>query len=195
MMSEMVAKLSIAGEDVTVQVQGNAPSQPLKYRPDTVFYAEFLTQQEQRTAQAIVETDYYPGAVLFSVHVTTPQGQRSHRFQLVKCDFQRGQYTLSVKGTYFDVELLPSKHGKYVQYMPKQVKLDTSKVILSPMPGAVRAVTVQVGDTVAPGQQVAVIEAMKMQNALRATGPGKVKAVHIKPGQTVSSDELLVELE
>jgi len=72
---------------------------------------------------------------------------------------------------------------------------DTSKLVLSPMPGAVFGVKVKVGDEVAPGQEVVVVEAMKMQNALRAQVAGKVKAVLVKQGQTVVADQVLIEFE
>ena len=79
--------------------------------------------------------------------------------------------------------------------MPPKVELDLSKSIVSPMPGQVYSMKVHEGDTVVAGQEVCVIEAMKMQNALRASGGGKVKKVHVKQGQTVQADQLLVELE
>ena len=63
------------------------------------------------------------------------------------------------------------------------------------MPGVVFSLKVQEGDSVVSGQEVCVVEAMKMQNALRVSGAGKVKKVHVKQGQTVSADQLLIELE
>ncbi|KAF2355175.1 Biotin/lipoyl attachment [Trinorchestia longiramus] len=68
-------------------------------------------------------------------------------------------------------------------------------MIVSPMPGLVKQVTCQVGDMVAEGQELCVIEAMKMQNSLTVAASGKVKAVNIKVGQTVDEEEILVELE
>lgn len=59
-------------------------------------------------------------------------------------------------------------------------ELDLSKFIVSPMPGVVFSVRVQVGDKVVPGQEICVVEAMKMQNAIRAVKPGKVKSVVVK---------------
>jgi biotin carboxyl carrier protein len=67
--------------------------------------------------------------------------------------------------------------------------------IEAPIPGKVVAVRVDVGDEVAAGQPVVVLEAMKMENELAAEGPGRVSAVHVEPGQTVDSGTLLVEFE
>ena len=63
------------------------------------------------------------------------------------------------------------------------------------MPGAVSSVAVEVGQKVAPGMELLVIEAMKMQNAINCQRNGTVKKVHIKQGQTVQTDQVLIEME
>jgi pyruvate carboxylase subunit B len=63
------------------------------------------------------------------------------------------------------------------------------------MPGRVVSVDVKVGDTVAKGQGVVVLEAMKMQNELVSPADGKVKAVHCKPGDNVDPGKVLVEID
>nr|CAD7411689.1 unnamed protein product [Timema poppensis] len=76
-----------------------------------------------------------------------------------------------------------------------RVKEDVSKVVKSPMPGMVKSVNCKHGDDIAEGQEVCVIEAMKMQNCLTASITGKVKAVYVKPGNTVMEDDVLIEFE
>jgi biotin carboxyl carrier protein len=63
------------------------------------------------------------------------------------------------------------------------------------MPGKVVAVLVVVGDEIEKDQGLLVIEAMKMENEIRATTAGKVKEIRVAPGQAVESGELLIELE
>ena len=63
------------------------------------------------------------------------------------------------------------------------------------MPGAIKNVNVKPGDMVSEGQELVIIEAMKMQNSLHAGKTGKVKAVNCKVGSTVDEGEILVELE
>lgn len=75
------------------------------------------------------------------------------------------------------------------------VKIDTTRSILSPMPGAVVSVAVQVGDTVVDGQELCIIEAMKMQNILKSEREGVIKSVNVKSGDSVTVDELLIEFE
>ena len=69
------------------------------------------------------------------------------------------------------------------------------KVIRSPMPGKVIAVNVKPGDAVTTGQEVCVIEAMKMEQSIRSAQAGTIKTVHVQPMQQVGADEPLVELE
>jgi propionyl-CoA carboxylase alpha chain len=77
--------------------------------------------------------------------------------------------------------------------LPKRAPADTSKLIVSPMPGLMVSVDVVVGQEVKTGETVAVIEAMKMQNILRAERDGVIKSVGPKAGDSVAADEVLVE--
>ena len=71
----------------------------------------------------------------------------------------------------------------------------SDKVIRSPMPGRVVAVNVRPGDEVSPGQEVCVVEAMKMEQSISTSQGGVVKAVHVQPLQQVGADDPMVELE
>lgn len=80
-------------------------------------------------------------------------------------------------------------------HMPEVVKIDTTKVVMSPMPGTIVSVNVKPGDTVEDGQELLVIEAMKMQNQLKSERSGKVKSVSVKSGDAVPVDHVLIEFE
>jgi propionyl-CoA carboxylase alpha chain len=77
--------------------------------------------------------------------------------------------------------------------MKERPKMDLSSMILSPMPGSVVSIAVKEGDVVAEGAELAVVEAMKMQNVLRAPRVGTIKKVSVKPGSSVAGDEILME--
>ena len=70
-----------------------------------------------------------------------------------------------------------------------------AKVFRSPMPGVIVSVAVKEGDQVVTGDEVCVLEAMKMQQTLRADWTGIVSAVHVQPGQQVLDGDPLIELE
>ena len=63
------------------------------------------------------------------------------------------------------------------------------------MPGTVISISCQPGDKVFEGQEVAVVEAMKLQNSLEIGRAGVVKAIHASPGQNLNEDDLIIELE
>jgi propionyl-CoA carboxylase alpha chain len=78
--------------------------------------------------------------------------------------------------------------------LPRKVR-DTSKQLLCPMPGMLRALNVKAGERVEQGQTLAVVEAMKMENLLKAERAGVVKAVHVATGASLAVDELILEFE
>ncbi|KAG7467095.1 hypothetical protein MATL_G00149660 [Megalops atlanticus] len=106
-----------------------------------------------------------------------------------------GEINLQYLGTVYKVRVLSKLAATLSKHMPEKVPEDTSSILRSPMPGSVVAVSVKPGDTVAEGQEICVIEAMKMQNSMTAAKTAKVKSVHCKPGETVGEGDLLVELE
>ncbi|MCL4126709.1 UNVERIFIED_CONTAM: hypothetical protein GTU68_063198, partial [Idotea baltica] len=114
--------------------------------------------------------------------------------QLIKLG-HAGDIRIRYKGTAFQTNVLTAEAHKFLKMMPPKAKADVSKKVMSPMPGLVKNVSCSPGDMVAEGQEVCVIEAMKMQNSLTAAASGKVKSVNVEVGQTVEEEEVLIELE
>ncbi|KAI9505365.1 hypothetical protein GGI25_005515 [Coemansia spiralis] len=104
-------------------------------------------------------------------------------------------FRVQFMGTKFDISILSQRQSELIRYMKQEEKVDTSKLVLSPMPGTIVSVAVKQGDVVSEGEEVAVVEAMKMQNVLRAPRAGTIKAVHVTPGSTVGGEDILIELE
>ncbi len=77
--------------------------------------------------------------------------------------------------------------------LPEKVAADTSKLVISPMPGLVVSVSVAPGQEVKSGEAVMVVEAMKMQNIIRAEADGVVRAVNVAAGDSVAADQVMVE--
>jgi len=85
--------------------------------------------------------------------------------------------------------------AELARLMPKKLPPDTSRMLLCPMPGVITSVTVKAGDTVEAGQALAVVEAMKMENILRAEKRAVVKRVAVAAGASLAVDELIMEFE
>ncbi len=79
--------------------------------------------------------------------------------------------------------------------MIEKIPLDLSKSLIFPMPGLLVALNVDEGDHVHPGQPLAVVEAMKMENFLRAEKAETVKAVKAKAGDSLAVDGVILEME
>ncbi|KAM7111670.1 propionyl-CoA carboxylase alpha chain isoform 1-T1 [Molossus nigricans] len=106
-----------------------------------------------------------------------------------------GNMSIQFLGTVYKVHILTKLAAELNKFMLEKVAEDTSSILRSPMPGVVVAVSVKPGDMVSEGQEICVIEAMKMQNSMTAGKTGKVKSVHCKAGDTVGEGDLLVELQ
>jgi pyruvate carboxylase subunit B len=106
----------------------------------------------------------------------------------------RGQYALSLDGHTFAVEALDERTRAIRDLSAASGGPAGPAPLVAPMPGLVVRVNVAVGDVVAAGQGLVVMEAMKMENELRAAAAGTVRAVHAVPGSAVNKGAVLVEL-
>ena len=100
---------------------------------------------------------------------------------------------LSYRGIQVPVYVYTEREAGLVALMPEKAAADTSKFLLCPMPGLVKAIHVGEGQNVDAGDALAVVEAMKMENILRAERNGKVKKVNAKPGDSLAVDAIILE--
>jgi biotin carboxyl carrier protein len=121
-------------------------------------------------------------------------GDEVHRI-VVRPGASRGRYTLWVDGFRHEVEALDERMRAIRELAGATAGPTGPAPLLAPMPGMVVRVQVQVGDVVQAGQGLVVMEAMKMENELRATAAATVKAVIAEPGTAVEKGALLIELE
>jgi propionyl-CoA carboxylase alpha chain len=85
------------------------------------------------------------------------------------------------------------REAAMVALMPAKLAADTSKLLLCPMPGLVKAIHVGEGQEVKAGDPLAVVEAMKMENILKAERDGTVKAIRARPGDSLAVDAVILE--
>ena len=104
-------------------------------------------------------------------------------------------WQLSAYGTLFSLLARPPLFAAYSAHMKPPAKSPFADALCSPMPGALLSVAVKVGDEVVEGQEMCVVEAMKMQNVLFAPRDGKVKSLLAEPGSVLSADQPIVDFE
>jgi len=113
----------------------------------------------------------------------------------VKIARTRTGFRLTTRGASHVARTLPAHVAPYAQHLIEKIPPDLSKFLIAPMPGLLVRLDVKEGDSVQPGQPLAVVEAMKMENILRAEKAATVKSVEAKTGDSLAVDQVILELE
>ena len=104
-------------------------------------------------------------------------------------------YSLNCRGAQVMARVLPAHIARYTDHMLEKQPADLSNFLLCPMPGVVISLKVKAGDKVEQGQPLAIVEAMKMENILRAETNATVKAVPVQEGDNLAVDAVILEFE
>ena len=132
-----------------------------------------------------VAVDWQPGQQLARATI-------DGRFLVVQVDQLLEGYRLSHGGAELKALLRTRRAAEYAARMPVKIPPDTSRLVKSPMPGLIVSVAVAAGQEVKIGQELLILEAMKMENVLRAERDGTVAEIHIDARDTVSADQVLL---
>jgi propionyl-CoA carboxylase alpha chain len=132
--------------------------------------------------------DWRPGGTLAAFRVG---GETA----MVKVNPAGAGWRLRWKGADLVAQVRSPRVAALAGLMLKREPPDTSKLLLCPMPGVLVDLAVQEGDLVEAGQTLATVEAMKMENVLRAERQGRVKRVAATPGDSLALDQLILEFE
>ncbi len=135
----------------------------------------------------IIETKWKSGDVLF-------QGIFNGHTITIQLDPKGISDILFWNGYAAKTYVVNSQIAELILHMPFNQQLETSRIVIAPMPGLIVEVAVAEGETIKAGQPVAIIEAMKMENIIRATCDGIVENVYIKKGDSVNIDQHLVKI-
>ncbi len=114
---------------------------------------------------------------------------------VLKVDKITSGFRLRFRGADLKVAVRTPRQAELAALMPEKLPPDTSKMLLCPMPGVIVKMNVAVGDEVQDGQALCTIEAMKMENILRAERKGVVSKINAGPGDSLAVDEVIMEFE
>ncbi|MDE2437000.1 MAG: ATP-grasp domain-containing protein, partial [Sphingomonadales bacterium] len=131
---------------------------------------------------------YTPGDRLVEAHI---EGE----VYGVKIEPIRTGLKMTTRGAIHQVQILPANVAHLTRHMIEKVPPDLSKFLICPMPGLLVSLNVAEGDKVEAGQPLAVVEAMKMENILRAEKSATVKKVNARAGDSLAVDAIILELE
>jgi propionyl-CoA carboxylase alpha chain len=102
-------------------------------------------------------------------------------------------FELAYRGHEVKVFVYTEREARYARLMPVKKLSDSGKAVRCPMPGLVVSIAVAEGQEVKAGETLAVVEAMKMENILRAERDGTIKKIRVKPGDSVAVDAVIME--
>jgi len=134
----------------------------------------------------VIGTDWSPGEPLLHARV-------DGLVVVVQVDAVGAGWRLIHEGGQAEALVLTPRQAELYALMPVKAAPDTSKFLLSPMPGLLASVAVSEGQEIKTGEVLAVVEAMKMENVLRATRDGTVKTLHAKAGDSLRVDQKIIE--
>ena len=135
-----------------------------------------------------VSFDYTPGDRMVDVEL----GDEALTLQLAKT---RSGYAVTTRGATHQLRVLPARIAHLAQHMIEKEPPDLSKMLICPMPGLLVKLHVAEGEEVQPGQPLATVEAMKMENILRAEKQTVVSKINAVEGDSLAVDAVIMELE
>ncbi len=159
-------------------------SYPVSVRPEDGAY-RIEIEGESRLAA----TDWQPGDVLLQIRI----GERRATVQIDR--LPGAAFRLVHGGVIRRAQVLPLRAAELLALMPEKQASDTSRLLLSPMPGLLSSVAVSEGQEVKAGEPLAVVEAMKMENILRAERDGRIARIRANPGDSLAVDQVILEFE
>ena len=105
------------------------------------------------------------------------------------------KYSITVEDCSLDLIVSSPDTAKLFDFMPEPKFEDLSKMLISPMPGLIKNISVEQGQKIKKGEQIVIIEAMKMENILKSEKDCLIKEILVKEGDSVSADEILINFE
>ena len=147
---------------------------------------QFTVTSEGKTTQLL--TDWKPAQTEFNANIDGQDVIMQWHRTSMGCKLSNAKHVCDLK------VMSPKAADKY-HYMPVRKAVDTSSLLLSPMPGLLVDVMVKEGDTVSAGDSLAVVEAMKMENVLKAERSGTIAKIVTSPGSTLDVDQKILEFE
>ena len=120
---------------------------------------------------------------------------KSYNAEVLEADYQTKSFLIKINNTKYSVAVKDRFDILLDQLGMSNASSAKVNDLKAPMPGLIVDIKVQVGDTVKKGDTILILEAMKMENVLKATGEGIIKAIKIAPKQNVEKNQVMIEFE
>ncbi len=165
--------VALQGQDFSVKVKADKQGATVKFKDGSALR---------------VSSDWTPGDQLAVLDVDGSP-------LVLKVGKISGGFRIRNRGADLKVHVRTPRQAELARLMPEKLPPDTSKMLLCPMPGLIVKIDVEVGQEVQEGQALCTVEAMKMENILRAEKKGVVSKINAGPGDSLAVDDVIIEFE
>ncbi len=165
--------VALQGQDFSVKVKADKQGATVKFKDGSALR---------------VSSDWTPGDQLAVLDVDGSP-------LVLKVGKISGGFRIRNRGADLKVHVRTARQAELARLMPEKLPPDTSKMLLCPMPGLIVKIDVEVGQEVQEGQALCTVEAMKMENILRAEKKGVVSKINAGPGDSLAVDDVIIEFE
>jgi propionyl-CoA carboxylase alpha chain len=197
-LATVAAVIARRSDEGATGIEGQLPGRPARPREDWAVVLGNKTylrrvapdghgyRVQSDETSALVTTSWIPGSPLF-------RGTVDGEPLTVQVDREGLALRLAHRGVVITALALPPRAAELLATMPAKPEPDRSLHLLSPMPGLLVSIAVHEGQQVKAGEELAVVEAMKMENVLRAERDGTVAKLRAKPGDSLAVDQVILE--
>jgi len=159
-----------------------------QYELQIVFSQKKFLVRLNKDKEFLIETDWLPGGALIRARI-------NKEIMTIKLKLIKNFFQLSYRGSLINSFVYSVREAELAKLMIEKKEKETSSFLICPMPGLLVSLNVVPGDKVSTGQAVCVVEAMKMENVLRAEKSGRVKTIYKNMGDSLSVDEIIMEFD
>ncbi len=200
-LAAVAAHMKMLKEERAAEISGTMPNHSRRVEPDWVVFLGresfpvHIDETDFGTEVTFADGTHYKVNSNWHLGETLFRGTVGDRPMIVKTDFVRGGARLRYRGADMKAVVRTPRQAELAALMPEKLPPDTSKMLLCPMPGLIVKIDVAEGDEVQEGQALCTVEAMKMENILRAEKKAKVAKINAGAGDSLAVDDVIMEFE
>jgi len=182
---QMIGRLVTREKRRLVRLDGSDVGLDVMRQGDAVA-VRFLSGSKPEPKTHVLQSHWRPGDQIWA-------GTFDGKEMAVQVRTIKNGFALAWRGVETKAQVYTEAEATLAKLMPEKKSADSGKQVLCPMPGLVISIAVKEGQEVKAGEQLAIVEAMKMENVLRAERDATVKKIHVKPGDSLAVDAVILE--
>lgn len=144
------------------------------------------------SADQLTDIDMVP---IDRTHFHILSGGKSYRAELLHADQNNKAFTIKINGSKYQIQLADAYDQMVARLGLGEVVSKAAKDVIAPMPGLILQLMVEAGETIKEGQALLILEAMKMENVIKANADGTIASIEVEQGMAVEKGQLMIKME